>query len=143
MEYKQIFVSIAVAFVIGLAAFNLLTYYNDTYEPIGGAHLDTSFFGTGFSEINDSLTSTSIKMYDSLNNTGVGITPATQAAAQSLSTFTILKEFVGFVPNLMSYGASILHIPDAYVKIATAVFVFAFVLTLAYLLILGVRRFIG
>lgn len=141
MEFERVFVGVAVALVGIVAILGLANFYNGEY----GTDAGNSF--------NSTLTSVAVLSnitYIS-NTAGANAQPSEGSGAdstqgdliqRSLRIITVVPTLLGLAPDLISEAAAIIGVPEIYVQVATAIFVFSFVMLLAYLLLLGVKKLV-
>lgn len=142
MDIKEVLIAVSVLVIalIGIFAF------------VG--NLNASYGGTMGSTFNKSIDVSAL--LNNVTNTGTELGSTTQpdeASAQdsqtdnlitqSRSAFSITTRLLGIVPKLIKQAAIALQIPEAYWKVGQAIFLSVFALTLAFILLLGVRRLIG
>jgi hypothetical protein len=143
MEFKNIYVGIIVSFVIALAFASWALSINNSYVPLGGAAIDTGFY-SDFEGVYTQAETYKTDIGGSLDNTSSTVnTPSQDAFVQGRGSFSSLKSMIGFVPSMFNNASEAFHIPKKYIEVAGWTFVVTFSLTVAYLLVLGVRRFIG
>lgn len=135
MDFKAVFIGLAMAFCIALGFYNWSVSLNTAYVPLGGGVVDTSYY-SGYQPIGAYVSSTGQQVGNTTSASGQSQSTSLQAS-KSASVFGILGSMLGFVPNQLRYGASILGIPPDYTNVAVTIFLFAFGITLAYMLYLG------
>lgn len=139
MEYKDVFISVA---IVAIAVIGILGYVSSMNEAYG----DTA--GSSFNET--MLHVNVIGNITSIGNTVGGNTQTEDGAGdsdtqqniikQSLRTLKVVPQLLGIVPALISDAQKIAGAPDWIVNILRAIFIFVFALTFAYILILGAKR---
>lgn len=139
MEYERLFASVAVVAVSVFAIMSLLSFYNDSYNLTIGSSFNNTLNSV---EIINNITSMTNEQADATQSIeGSGSSDSqTNLVERSLRIIVILPRLLGLVPDIMREGALVLGVPEAYVNVAVGVFVFSFVLLLAYILLNGVRR---
>lgn len=140
MDYKQVFISLVVVFVAAFAIFGFVGSLNKGYS-YAGADLDTEFYAT-FGVMNKTLETLATDVgQNTRNDAGATLeAPSEGIISKAWSTFQQLPTLLSLVPALLSDAARLLEIPSVYVSAAQWIFIFAFSLTMAYLLLLGVQR---
>lgn len=143
MELKEVFIGTAVVLVGVLAVFGWMNGLNTAYGTTAG-----NTFSNTLESVNDTLGTNLQSIGVTLaNNTqlpeGAGETDQQQGLIRrSLSTLSRIGDFLGIVPSLLEDASAILGIPEQYVDIAKWVFLAAFGITLAYLLLLGIKNWL-
>lgn len=139
MEYERLFASVAVVAVSVFAIMSLLSFYNDSYNLTLGSSFNNTLNSV---EIINNITSMTDEQAAATQNIeGSGSSDSqTNLVERSLRIIVILPRLLGLIPDIMREGALVLGVPEAYVNVAVGVFVFSFVLLLAYILLNGVRR---
>lgn len=141
MDYKQVFFGILVAFAIGTAFTAWANNLNSKYASLGGQTLDTGFMqDVELNSIEDYAGGMAVDVGESTETPGVS--SDTSTLTQSKSTFSLIRGLIDFVPRLLRNAANYLGVPEIYARLGTWAFIFAFGLTLAYLLLLGVKKLI-
>jgi len=141
MEYERLFGTIGVVIISVIALFSLLNFYNESYNTnVGGNFTNT------LSHVSAIGNATLINM----SNEGANATQAIEGAGavgglidlatRSLQIITIVPTLMGLVPALMEDAAIMIGIPPEYVAIGVAIFLFSFIILLAYLLLIGTKR---
>lgn len=144
MEPGDVLTGAAIILVASLGILTLINFYNQSY----GTSVGDTF--------NDSLDSVNTLTYSTFggisnqvaNNTipSSGAAPSTQQESlfqKSYSTLTKLNDLMGLIPDLIGQFAVMLGIPSAYIFIAKWTFNVLFGLTIAYILLLGLKRWVG
>jgi hypothetical protein len=139
MEYRDVFVSLAVVVVGIVGILGLMSDWNTAYSQNAGASFNQTLTHV---QLLNNLTGIS---NDVAGNTqtedGSGETDAQAGLIkQSLSTLKKIPVLLGLVPALYSDAASILGAPSWLVAVGRVVFLFVFAITFAYLLLLGAKR---
>ena len=142
MDLEKVVFSLGVVLVCGLAILTSISFYDDAYgTDIAGTYDDQlqeayNLTNTNLEEIGLAVGQNSIPQSGS-----TGDTQEAGLLSQGWSTITKLGDLLGLVPSLIGSAASSLGIPNAYVKVAKWVFLLVFGLTIAYILLLGVKKF--
>lgn len=144
MELEDVFISGMVVLVAIIGILSWLSGMNSAYDMTAG------------SSFNATLTHTQGLLDTNLSNMGLNVANNTQLAEgpgtsdqeqslleQSRSTFSLLTDLLGIIPSMIEDGATIIGIPEAYTSIAKWTFLFVFGLTIAYILLLGVKSLFG
>lgn len=144
MEIKDVVISGMVVLVAVIAITGWLGSMNTAYNMNAGASFNTTISHTQ-TLLNTNLSSMSKNV---ANNTqiaeGAGTSDQEQGLLeQSRGTFSILTDLLGIIPSMIEDGASIVGIPSEYTFIAKWTFLFVFGLTIAYILLLGVKSFVS
>jgi len=139
MDYKNVFFGILIAFVITTAFTLFAVNLNSNYGGMSGAGtVDTGFMSeSGLDEVEAFAGGMSTSVANSTNPPSVS---SENELTQSKNTFSLIRSMVDFVPNLLRSIGAIFGIPKVYTNAAAWAFAFSFGITLAYLLILGVRK---
>lgn len=140
MDFKQVFYGLLIVFVTVTSITLFATQLNNDYGALGAKTIDTGFMETsGVSEISGYAGGVSV---DVANSTSPPSVSGSGELTQSKNTFSLIRSFVDFIPKLFRTTGSVLGIPKVYINAAVWAFIFGFGITLAYLLILGVKRLI-
>lgn len=144
MEYKQLFASMAIA-LVGLVAFlGLAADFNSTYGTDLGSDINETTSRVE-SAISSNLTQTG-------REAGSAGTPqegqslgsgSDSLARRGLRIITLLPQLMGLPQALIRDIGGLFGVPPVIVSVGIDVFIFSFVVTLGYLLILGVRKVTG
>lgn len=139
MEYEKIFASVVVVAVSIFAIMSMLSFYNSSYGTTAGSSFNNTLGSVQIINNVTSLTNDQATATQSIE--GAGSTDSqTNLIERSLRIIVILPRLLGLVPDMMSEGALVVGVPEAYVNLAIGLFVFSFTLLLAYVLLNGVRR---
>jgi len=140
MDYKNVFIGLLVAFVVVTAVSLFAVDLNNKYAGQNITALDTGFMqDSGLSGVEGYASGVST---DVANSTAPPSVSGSGDLTQSKNTFSLLRSLVDFIPNLFDSVGSIFGIPEVFIKVAKWAFIFAFGITLAYILILGVKNFL-
>lgn len=134
MEYKELFIGIAVAFTIGLGFYLFINGMNTAYVPLGGTAANVSWYG-GVEPIYGNIS----EMNDQTEDAYGAYQPSTSLISGVLDFFNGIRLMLKFIPNSISYAAAYFGVPAMFVNIALWTFIFVFILTLAYLLLFSQR----
>lgn len=143
MEFTQLFSALAVVLVAIMAVFGLVTVWNNEYGSTLGQD----------AQLNASLNNITNLLKTDFVNKGVEYGESTQPnegqgtdtdqqdsmIKRALRSIGLIDDLVGLIPALIRDGAAALNIPSIYANIGVALFWIVFTITLAYLLIMGVR----
>lgn len=140
MDYKQVFLGLLIAFVAITAITYFATDLNTKYSGTNATTLDTGFMqDSGVDTIEAYAGGVAVSVG---NSTAPPSVSSSNELTQSKNTFSLIRSMVDFVPNILQSAGNVLGIPQVYIKIAIWAFVFGFGITLAYILILGVKNFL-
>jgi hypothetical protein len=139
MEYRDVFISLAVVVVGIVAILGLANDWNTSYGNNAGSTFNQTLTRvsilTNLTDISSSVAG------NTQTPDGAGETEAQAGLIkQSLSTLKKIPVLMGLVPDLLSDGAAILGAPSWLVTIGRVVFLFVFAITFAYILLLGAKR---
>lgn len=143
MDYTQVFGGLIVTFIASLAIFSFISGLNTGYAD-QGVSINTEFHNS-FATLNQTLQNIGTSVGENTES-DAGATldaPSEGIISKAWQSLQLLPEIMGLIPALFADAASILGIPSAYTNAAGWLFFFAFGITFAYLLLLGVRRFIS
>lgn len=143
MEFTQLFSALAVVLVAIIAVFGLASTWNAEYGSTLGAN----------EEFNSTVGRVQTLLESDLVDKGIDYGQSTQPVEgqgtstdqqdgmikRALKSIGLIDDLVGLVPALIKEGATALNIPEIYWKIGQSVFWIVFTITLAYLLIAGVK----
>lgn len=141
MEYETILQALAVV-AIGIVAFlGLMNFYNTSYTDDVGTSFNTTLNSV---QVITNVTSLGSNVGNNTQSIqGGSATDAnTDLVQRSLRVITALPVLLGLVPDLFYEAAQIIGIPETYINLGAAVFIFGFALLTAYLLLLGVKRLV-
>lgn len=144
MEFKNIFLGLGVVLVLVVSMFGFLDAINSEYDSDVGVGLNGTR-GNVQTLLEKNLLNESFEYAQSTQP---------QAGAESqqgednlisraLNSIGLVDDLLGIIPALMKDAGEALNIPQIYIRIAEALFWIIFSLTLAYLLLLGIRRVLG
>lgn len=141
MEFKDLFVSMGIVLIGIIAIFGVLNTWNDHYgtNVDGGLNTTKSNVQT---LLNNNLSSVSQDTISTAKSKSGSATTDSEEGLikKSLNTIKRLYALIDIVPTVLSEGAQALGISPAIVEVGKWIFGFCAVVTLAYLLLLGVRR---
>lgn len=142
MEIKDVFVSLVVVFVATVAIFTWMTDWNEKYDDTAGSTFNNSMARTTlFSNI--SKIGVSVGNNTQQQEGGAPTSNEEGLIQQGRSTISLAADMVGLVPALMSDSAAIIGIPESYQDAARIAFWFVFGITIAYIVLLGVKSLFG
>lgn len=138
MDYKRVFIGVAFAFVIAFAFSSWAISLNNNYAGVGSS-ISTEFYSSEVSGIMPRLENISYDADNSMNPSGIstGSSSTSTSVSKGRSTYTVMRDMIAFIPNLISVGADKLNIDETYANIGIIVFLAVSALTLAYLLFVG------
>ena len=143
MEFTELFTALALVLVMIVAIFGLTTTWDAEYgSSISG---DTEFSATKTRVQNMLETNFVERGLDYANSTqpteGAGTATDQQDSMikRALKSIGLIDDLIGLAPALMKDGAEALNVPSIYWRIGQAIFWIIFSITLAYLLIMGVK----
>lgn len=142
MDIKGIIVSFAI--ISGAAvAFMLWTgFLNESYTPINGSSIDIDFITPIYGNASQYLGGHSVDVINSTDQTGI-TDQGDISEFQIRKAFSLIKDVVDFVPNMINRAGLALGIPEQYLRIARYTFGIIFTFVVGYLLFSGIRRLIG
>lgn len=144
MDFKDLFVGMAII-LVGLVAFiGFSSVLNNEYgSTLGQDEVFNNTYNHVYGLLESDLIEGGVDIADTtLTEEGadVGDTADESLTRRALKTIGMLSLLPGVIPALISDGGNVLNIHPTIVMAAKSVFYAAFGLTLAYLLLLGVRK---
>lgn len=142
MDIKEVLISVAVVVIALFGIFAFMGNLNASYGTSMGDTFNESI------NINDLLQNVTSAGTDLASTTQAVEASAQESQTDSLysqarSAFSITTRLLGIVPKLIKQAAIAFKIPEPYWKVGQAIFISVFGLTIAYILLLGVRRLVG
>lgn len=141
MDFQQIFVTVAIILVGVMGSLGLIGYWNTSYGTNTSVGFNTTLIAVqSFS--NTTITNLGTQTGNATTvSSGAGSTSTTgDLINRGLAVIIAVPKLLDLVPAMINDAAIMLGIPDIYVVIGVAVFLFGFALLFAYLMILGAKR---
>lgn len=143
MEFEKVFMTLGVCLVAIIAVFSFIGSWNTTYNDNAG-NSSSAVYNDVQLLMNTSISALSVQSGNqTITSSGSGSSStSSDLVSRSLGIITLIPRMLGLIPAIFQDGAYLLGIPEAYVNVAGAVFIFSFAVLFAYLLIIGVRRLV-
>lgn len=141
MEYDKVFMAITVVAASIFGILSMLNFYNDSYDMNVGSTFNSTMNRVAVINNITKITADASGSTQTIEGSGPS-SAQTSLIQSSLSFIKILPQLIGLVPDMIYAGADMIGIPDTYQSLAVGVFVFAFVLLFAYLLLIGAKAVI-
>lgn len=146
MEFTELFAGVAVVLVMITAFFALATTWNDAYgSSIAGDNETTELRQEVTTMLETGLVDRGLTYAESTQEqAGAGSEDTQQEnmVVRAIKSIGLIDDLIGLIPALIKYAAGALGVPTIYWEIAQAIFWIIFSITLALLLLLGVRSLI-
>lgn len=132
-------ITVVAASIFGILS--MLNFYNDSYDMNVGSTFNSTMNRVAVINNITKITADASGSTQTIEGSGPS-SAQTSLIQSSLSFIKILPQLIGLVPDMIYAGADMIGIPDTYQSLAVGVFVFAFVLLFAYLLLIGAKAVI-
>lgn len=139
MEYKDVFASLAVVLICVIGFLGWINFLNGEYGTSVGNEFNSTLSRVDLLS-NLTALSTGASQNTIAENGAAPGDSQENFARRALGTLTLLPTMLGIVPDVLYEGSEIIGVSDTVVNIAVLVFMFAFALTFAYILILGIKQ---
>ena len=140
MELEKLF-AVVIVMAIGITGvLTFINYHNASYGTTAGVSFNDTLNKV---DLIDNASSITIGSANNIpGNTNGGATNTISNLAQrALSIITVPFQLIGLIPSMIQNAGVLLGIPPIYASAAVYSFYFSFSMLIAYLLIIGFRRF--
>lgn len=144
MEIQKLFMAVGVVIVGVIAVFAWIVPVSD---GLAVANVTSSFNGTAWAirnTVGGALVNTSIDIEGSTTLPEGGSPSDAQAGLLENvnSAISTVRKMFDIVPAMIGDGADLLHIDDEIQNLAKTMFIVIFGITLVYIMLLGIQRFV-